>query len=291
LDSLPPELEDLYQRIIVQISPKHWRGTFNYFQLLIHARQPFLDLTRFVFACEDAEDALIRVHQDSEHTKLQAKEYCDRVRLRIKSRCRGLLQIEEPGLSGFSWDQGYVQFLHQTVKEYVTAEALDASMRSWATSGQSIINPQVSLMAACLRLVKSDACYLPTVPHEGPITREAVETHPGRWKVLDFFYYARAAEESTNIPQTIYIEELDDYCSDLDWYDSVLERIPAPEYLALWKTNILSLAVQSDLRLYISEQFQIKNIEDNHTSGRPLLMLWAPKTEFHLKGLPLWPIC
>jgi hypothetical protein len=62
LDSLPPELEDLYQRIIVQISPKHWRDTFNYFQLLIHARLPFLDLVPFAFACEDALDALIRVH-------------------------------------------------------------------------------------------------------------------------------------------------------------------------------------------------------------------------------------
>jgi hypothetical protein len=80
LDSLPPELEDLYQRIIVQISPKHWRDTFNYFQLPIHAKLPFLDLVRFALACEDPSDALVRVHQDNEHVKLQIKEYCDRVR-------------------------------------------------------------------------------------------------------------------------------------------------------------------------------------------------------------------
>jgi hypothetical protein len=77
LDSLPPELEDLYQRIIVQISPKHWRDAFNYFQLLIHAELPSLELITFALACEDALDALIRVHQDNEHVKLQIKEYCD----------------------------------------------------------------------------------------------------------------------------------------------------------------------------------------------------------------------
>jgi hypothetical protein len=273
LDSLPPELEDLYQRIIVQISPKHWRDTFNYFQLLIHARQPSLDLITFAYACEDASDALIRVYQGDEHLKLQIKEYCDRVRLRIKSRCRGLLQIEEPKTtlsSGFSWNQGSVRFLHRTVKEYVTAEALDASMRSWATSDQ-IINPHVSLMAACLRLIKSDARYLPTVPHVGPITSYVIKRHPGRLNILDFFYYARASEESTNTPQTIYIEELDDYCSHLDWYDSALELIPAPKKSVQWKTNMLSLAVQFGLRLYISEQLQAKNIEVNQISGRPLL--------------------
>jgi hypothetical protein len=194
--------------------------------------------------------------------------------VRIKSRCRDLLQIEEPEAtlsSDFSWDQGSVRFLHRTVKEYVTADALDTSMRARATSDQ-IINPHVSLMAACLRLIKSDARYLPMVPHESTITLLAIEVHPGRSNILDFFYYARAAEESTNTPQTIYIEELDDYCSDLDWYDSALEVIPLPGELELWKTNILSLAVQYGLRLYVSEQFQAKNIEVNHSDRRPLLL-------------------
>jgi len=44
LDHLPPELEDLYQRIIVQISPQYWKDAFNYFQLLIHSRRPSLEL-------------------------------------------------------------------------------------------------------------------------------------------------------------------------------------------------------------------------------------------------------
>jgi hypothetical protein len=72
-------------------------------------------------------------------------------------------------------------------------------------------------MAACLRLIKSDACFLPTVPHEGPITEDALLTYPGWSNILELFSYARAAEESTNTPQTIYFEELDDYCSWWEW--------------------------------------------------------------------------
>jgi hypothetical protein len=100
-------------------------------------------------------------------------------------------------------------------------------------SRQTLEKPSVSMMEAVIQLRTQDALF----------------THPGRLNFLDFFYYARAAEESTNTPQIIYIEELDDYCSDLDWYDSAWERIPDHEHLALWKTNILSLTVQSDLRL------------------------------------------
>jgi hypothetical protein len=79
--------------------------------------------------------------------------------------------------------------------------------------------------------------------------------------------------------------------SDLDWYDSALEIIPPLGQLVLWKTNMLSLAVQSCLRLYVSEQLQGKNIEDNRTSRQPFFLLWTMDTAFHLDGLPWWPIC
>jgi len=67
--------------------------------------------------------------------------------------------------------------------------------------------------------MKADTRFLPTVPHEGSITsgdRDKLPAHPGRRNIMDFFNYARAAGESTNNSQAIYIEELDNYYSNLD---------------------------------------------------------------------------
>ena len=131
------------------------------------------------------------------------------------------------------------------------------------------MNPNVSLMASCLRLMKADTRFLPSVPHEVLITRD----DPGRTNIMDFFNYARAAEESTNNSQTIYIEELDNYCSDLDWYGSAQVYVPSSvDVLAREKTDLLCLAVQYGLRIYVSELLQAKKIQVSQPRGRPLLL-------------------
>jgi len=266
LDYLPSELGDLYQRIISQISSKYWDDAFNYFQLLVHAIDSSLELVLFALACEEPLDALSRDEDENEKVALILKEDCKRIQLRIKSRCRGLLQLTASGeiaSSRFLSKHCSVEFLHKTVKEYVTTVCLNTSMRPTVHENQ-IKNPPVSLMAACLRLIKTNF-------HDISSDFYKSSELSNRPAIVEFFEYARAAEEFTESSQAIYVDEMDYYLSDF-YYHTALRISGTRADLRTWNTDILCIAIHHGLSIYVFERLCADNIDiSKKRSGRPLL--------------------
>lgn len=123
LDAMPKDVEDLFQWILDDLSPDYMDHAAQYFQLIASGPTP-LPIILLSFA--DEEDAYaIKVPFE----KMQPEVYEARIevfRLRINSRCEGLLETTAPcrpgETTGESWGTIHshaVHYLHRTVKDFL----------------------------------------------------------------------------------------------------------------------------------------------------------------------------
>ncbi|CAM1509875.1 Fc.00g002100.m01.CDS01 [Cosmosporella sp. VM-42] len=122
LNDLPPDLEDLFARILDTLDPFYRQQTAQYFALIRACRRPppillfsFADETEPVrFALE--LDSLMGLTVGDCETRL------DITRRRLNSRCKGLLEVNRGPQDGDQASylfQPTVQYLHKTVKDYI----------------------------------------------------------------------------------------------------------------------------------------------------------------------------
>jgi hypothetical protein len=114
LDSLPPDLEDLFQKILDNLDFRRLDRASQLFQIHRASILP-INLLQFSFADEDDQDLAIQMPC----TTISADEVSSRAELmrgRIIAACRGLLDV--------GWDENdtlptrVVNYLHRTVKDY-----------------------------------------------------------------------------------------------------------------------------------------------------------------------------
>jgi hypothetical protein len=159
LDSLPPELEALYARIFEQIPMDYIDDAMIYFKLaLVRHRLGLLDVH---LATQDPEEALARENQASYEEHLAVQTASIRTETRIKSRCRGLLQVKQsetdktaskytpskmkdttPLVSVIGKN---MEFLHLSVRDYMAST-------SFATCAFFELRADVAFMASSIRL-------------------------------------------------------------------------------------------------------------------------------------------
>ena len=141
LDFLPPDLENLYEKILNDLDPFYFEHASQYFRLVRASPEPPTLLCMF-FADEEPESFQTYKAQilDNEEEQLRA----DVMRRRINSRCKGLLEVSpgypkhRHGDSEMNWFKGIapsnqkhhssmfssspdstVQYLHKTVKDFL----------------------------------------------------------------------------------------------------------------------------------------------------------------------------
>ena len=90
LDLLPPDLEDLYQKILDSIDPFYFEHAFQYFQLVRSTSEP-LSLLTFSFADEAANYVLDCPVEPLGHKNRVYR--AETMRRRLNSRCKGLLEV------------------------------------------------------------------------------------------------------------------------------------------------------------------------------------------------------
>ncbi|CAG8962109.1 hypothetical protein HYFRA_00005152 [Hymenoscyphus fraxineus] len=259
-DRLPAELEKLYNDILSKIPSNFLRDTHIYFQLLINALDPYLDLLHFALACEDPRDALCDIKFINE------EDYCHKATVRIRSRCRGLIEIRNVSHTQsvrpkVFLGHGTVNFMHPTLGEYSRASGTKY-LPHLSTTSHMEFDATVSLMAASLRLVKMGECY-----HAQSRTDQCRrDINLCQTSLFRFFAYARQAELTTKVAQTIYVEELDVYYQNTEWCAVAL----GIGHSGNWETNLLCAAIHFGLRLYILEKVQ-KGVQMKRGSGRPFL--------------------
>ncbi|KAL8962363.1 MAG: hypothetical protein Q9193_001220 [Seirophora villosa] len=130
---MPEELQELYDHTIRRISPEYIPETHVMFQLVLCSieRLPLASLMQATeYSLSRCRITPAAATDPSSHTSTQGLRW-------LKSRAGGLLETYSASIDGSS-DSGahtdYVQFLHQTAKEYIQESRAQATMELWAYS-------------------------------------------------------------------------------------------------------------------------------------------------------------
>lgn len=304
LDSLPPELEDLYARIFEQIPKNYIPDAMIYFKLAL-MRRP-LGLLDFYLATRDQKEALARKTQSSYEDHLTMKHECTRAETRIKSRCRGLLHVrqseKDETASQYTSSEAKdvtplvsvigknVEFLHLSVRDYIAS-------KSFATSPYFEPTVDVAFMASSIGLLKllppdqlfqfwddrmtqSTSKFSPLMEYTEKNTY-GVRQFSGFRPIEAFFLYAWFPANSSRSYQRRLLAELDRVCSlaDKNWHSFYLESALEDSYGMnpvtvspdCWNTDIFCLSLAHGLDTYVKEEIEAYSYKLEERTGRTLL--------------------
>jgi hypothetical protein len=110
---LPSGLEELFEKMLRQLNPAYFEQASMYFQILRACTKP-LTLLSLSFAEEGLEKAIS--HKIRPETSEEQMFRAERMRRRLNSRCKGLL---EAPAKGREMHKAIVQYLHRTVRDYI----------------------------------------------------------------------------------------------------------------------------------------------------------------------------
>ena len=198
LDLLPSELEALYVHIFKNLDPLYLEQAAKLFQLVGTAITP---LTPLQLALADEEDPLIVYEEDLQPlTKAEMVRKCREVEGRLKSRCRGLLEIQtEKSLEILHLQKtpedhilhAQVDWLHKTVFEYIQKDRI---WNGFTNAISEPFHPQVQLLKAFILEIRIAFT---------PITMSKF-----LYMIRSAFSYARMAEYGLGHAQVALMEEL-----------------------------------------------------------------------------------
>jgi hypothetical protein len=305
LDSLPPELEDLYARIFEQIPKDYVHDAMFYFKFVLTRRH--LGLLDFYLATRDPEEALARKNQASYEDHLTVQHACIRAETRIKSRCRGLLQIKQsekdktasqytpskmkdttPLVSIIGKNVG---FLHLSVRDYIAS-------KPFATFAFFELRVDVAFMASSiglLKLLQPDQLFQfhtwadrmsESASKFSPLMEYTEENNcyesqfSGFGPIEALFIHAWFPADSPGSYQRRLLAELDRVCSlaDKNWHSFYLESAlvcygesPVRVSPNCWNTDIFCLCLAYGLDTYVKEEIEVYTYKLEERTGRPLL--------------------
>jgi hypothetical protein len=153
LDSLPPDLEDLYERILDNLDPFYFEHAAQYFSLMGACQEPPSALL-FSLADEDKPNFSLQLQATLWTDSDFLESRIDMMQRRLNSRCKGLMEIGRPPAHGTTQSllrNPTVQYLHKTVKDYI--EKPDV-LRRLQEGLQGPFDPHLRLCAANLGMVK-----------------------------------------------------------------------------------------------------------------------------------------
>lgn len=299
LDLLPPDLEELFRKILDNLDPRYIKHASQLFQIFHAAKTPPTVIC-LALADEGIEDAL---HKEIKPlTAIEIRYKAMTMKRRLNSRCKGLLEVGPlqlidtenlpdseshtssripPVDGGFNSAQGdalakaKVQYLHRTVKDFLEQGAIWTEIVAATTP---TFNPSVSLYASYLQQLKS---------------LDPQSMDPGQlWdKVTWTLEYAVRAETYLSPPIHIaYLDEINSIASTLCGkcananVDSTFTSRHAPgnsklRLLPHWTstcprgkygTTFLSIAVSCNLTGYVSAKLST-GTPLSQKGNRPLL--------------------
>lgn len=169
LHLLPPDLKDLYRRMLSKMHMEHQIQAAEIFQLFhawntLIADQPFCTILLYL-STEPLVEALSRPVAPLPSESLHW--LCQRTEARIRSRCCGLLEVHTkiyeppPDVStvgssdhfdDFDTRTSVVNYLHRTVAEFLVSD--DVWLEICAITDQSAFDPMKSLIDACISMVR-----------------------------------------------------------------------------------------------------------------------------------------
>lgn len=127
LESLPPDLELLYEKILYSLDPFYLEHAAQLFKLVQESPDPPSIL---LLSFADEEDPQFALNYPIR--SLSQDEIClraDTMRRRLNSRCKGFLEVGSAGTDLGNGDDYTVQYLHRTVKDYIESEEAQSKLQ------------------------------------------------------------------------------------------------------------------------------------------------------------------
>jgi len=133
LDSLPPELEKLYDNILSSLDPFYLEHAAQLFKLIQESTEP-PSVLLLCYADEGDDYQKILDRPVQQISQSEAETIYEIVRRRLNSRCKGLLEapaVYKNALDDLVVDveKCTVQFLHRTVKDYIESPIVQQKLQ------------------------------------------------------------------------------------------------------------------------------------------------------------------
>ncbi|KFX91101.1 hypothetical protein V490_06073 [Pseudogymnoascus sp. VKM F-3557] len=279
LRSIPPDLDEFFQRILNSIEKVYHPQASQIFQMCLAATKP-LSLLTFSFLEDEERDPDYAIRAAiSPWTNDYMKASCEDIETRVKARCRDFLEITpsfdndlaqgpRAGMPVF-----WVDFLHRTVRDFFLGDDMQTCLLSWI---KTPFNPHIAL---CRSFVMQMKIIPPTRDLPSPSRPPFFDL------VEDFLYHSRMTEDWQSPIEATLIEDVDrlgiyHYGHRREWgvMHLPLKSTPGTEMLPLgligasWKSSwILTLCVQAGLQSYVRKKIQEDRSLVIGIDGRPLL--------------------
>lgn len=126
LDSIPEDLENLFENILGRLDAKHFERAAQFFQLIRASIRP-LSLLDMSFADEDDLDFAVKAPR-AQLTVQQVASRAELMRRRINACCKGLLEAKRDGVTRLADTR--IDYLHRSVKDYLQQQETSARLRA-----------------------------------------------------------------------------------------------------------------------------------------------------------------
>ncbi|KAK6207364.1 hypothetical protein LQW54_007193 [Pestalotiopsis sp. IQ-011] len=206
-DLLPPDLSELYRKMIRSLDPFYLERAAQLFALVGGSRKPMNLLFASFIDEEDPQFSLRLEFKAISDQEIDIR--MDTMRRRINSRSRGLLEVKggtatSKGVSydASSHEEVTVQYLHRTVKDFVESPDVQQTLRG---ALKTPFDPNLRLLAGKLAYLKSRDTRIVT-----QIGDYAIDKY-----VIDCFSYACEVEAQSTVPMIHLLDSLDETCASI----------------------------------------------------------------------------
>ncbi len=151
LDYLPPDLANLYEKILDSLNPFYLEHAVQLFSLVDAASVPLATL-QMSFADNDGPSSAIDMPIDGIPDEILALRL-DSMARRLNSRCMGLLEIDRQVHDPSHHPKLAVQYLHRTVRDFMKS---DKAQRRFQACAKSDHDPHLQLCIAYLMQTKTN---------------------------------------------------------------------------------------------------------------------------------------
>jgi hypothetical protein len=281
---LPPDLEELFRKILDRLDTLYFRQASILFQLMNAAQPRPLTLLSFEFAEESFESAMKAEIKPLSERQLVSK--AESVRRRLNSRSKGLLEAtpvkDHP-------ENAQVQYLHRTVKDFLSRSDIWAYIVSGT---DTTFNANVTLCGIYLLELKTARVSKATLRPLWNAVRGCIDhacqaeeaLAQGQIRLLDevdraagqVWNDAKETSSSTKFRKTNY------------WTDTLVEYLEAVEDCHTWvdcfpSTSFFDFAVCCNLHRYVETKISSGIVSRNHfLNGRTLLCLATQRKDMRL---------
>ena len=155
LDELPPDLENLYEKILHNLDPFYLEHAAQYFALIESTEAP-LTILEFSFADEESPESAIKM-QLGPLTEDEISVRIEAMNRRLNSRCKGFLETDRALQSIKTHNlrhssQLTVQYLHRTVRDFIKSPKAQEFLQP---STNPDFDPSIQLFVTYLMTMKT----------------------------------------------------------------------------------------------------------------------------------------